>query len=53
MSLVDIANRNAAEEAKNIVSLGFAMLRIINDVKEMDPSYANFNMRIGVHTVNL
>lgn len=52
MSVVDVQHRNIYQEAKNVVSLGLAMLRVIEDVKQLDDSYMNFNMRIGVHTVN-
>ena len=51
MSLVDVDNRNVIQEAKNVVSMGLSMLKIVKEVKEMDPSYASFNMRIGIHTV--
>ena len=51
MSLVDVDNRNVIQEAKNVVSLGLAMLKIVNEIKKLDPSYVNFDMRIGVHTV--
>jgi len=46
-----VDNRNLVQEAKNVVSMGLSMLKIINEIKEMDPSYANFDMRIGIHTV--
>lgn len=51
MSLVDINNRNICQEARNVVKMGFSMLRIIEEIKQIDPSYSNFNMRIGIHTV--
>lgn len=51
ISLVDKDNRNPTEEAFNTINLGFAMIDAIMNVRLKDPSYENFNMRIGVHTV--
>ena len=53
MSLVDVDSRNAVTEAWNVVNMGLSMLRVIQEIKEMDPSYANFDMRIGIHTVSI
>ena len=51
MSLVDVDSRNLAAEAWNVVNMGLSMLRVIDEIKEMDPAYSNFDMRIGIHTV--
>ncbi len=51
ISLVDKENRNINEEANSIVNLGFAMIEAIEKVREKDPAYKNFNMRIGIHNV--
>lgn len=51
MSLVDKYNRNVTKEVGNILNLAFSMIEVIMKIREKDPSYKNFNMRIGIHNV--
>lgn len=51
ISLIEPTNRDIYLEAYNTVIFGFEMINVINDVRKRDSSFANFNMRIGIHTV--
>ncbi|KRX00071.1 Adenylyl cyclase class-3/4/guanylyl cyclase [Pseudocohnilembus persalinus] len=45
----DKNNRQYAEEAQNVLNLGFEMIKIIQDVRKQI-NYDGLNMRIGIHT---
>lgn len=51
MSLVDKYNRNITKEVSNVLSLAFSMIDVIMNIRQKDPNYRNFNMRIGIHNV--
>lgn len=51
ISLIEPTNRDIYLEAYNTVIFGFEMINVINDVRKRESSFANFNMRIGIHTV--
>ncbi len=53
ISLIESTNRNIYSEAYNTVLFGFEMINVINEIRKRDKSFAGFNMRIGIHTVNL
>ena len=51
MGFTDKKNRNApAEEANDVVQLGFKMIQIIERVRKQI-NFDKLNMRIGIHTV--
>ncbi|CAD8127655.1 unnamed protein product [Paramecium sonneborni] len=49
LGIMDILQRNPAQEAKNIVELGFGMIEIIRSVRQII-GYDGLDMRIGIHT---
>ncbi|CAK71063.1 unnamed protein product (macronuclear) [Paramecium tetraurelia] len=49
MGVMDLNQRDPAEEAQNVLVFGLKMIQIINDCNK-DPQYQHLNMRIGVHT---
>jgi class 3 adenylate cyclase len=46
----DLNRRNPAEEARNVLSVAFKMLKIIQIVREQ-VGFDGLHMRIGIHTV--
>ncbi|CAD8115088.1 unnamed protein product [Paramecium sonneborni] len=49
IGMIDYNNRNPHQEAKNIVDLGFEMIKIIGQVRKQI-NFDGLNMRIGIHT---
>ncbi|CAD8108619.1 unnamed protein product [Paramecium sonneborni] len=49
LGVVDIGQRNPAQEAKNVVELGFGMIEIIRNVRQII-GFDGLDMRIGIHT---
>ncbi|CAD8202997.1 unnamed protein product [Paramecium octaurelia] len=47
--IVDVTQRNPAQEAKNVVELGFKMIEIIRQVRSII-QFDGLDMRIGIHT---
>jgi class 3 adenylate cyclase len=50
IGMIDFQKRNPSREAKNILDLAFAMVEIIERVREAI-NFENLDMRIGIHTV--
>ncbi|CAK69401.1 unnamed protein product (macronuclear) [Paramecium tetraurelia] len=49
LGIIDIRQRNPAQEAKNVVELGFGMIEIIRNVRQII-GFDGLDMRIGIHT---
>lgn len=49
MGMVDALDRNQAQEAKNIIEMGFEMINKIKEVRN-NINFTELDMRIGVHT---
>ncbi|CAD8118499.1 unnamed protein product [Paramecium sonneborni] len=49
IGMIDFNDRNAINEAKNIVDLGFEMIRVIEVVRKQI-EFDGLDMRIGIHT---
>ena len=49
LGLINANDRNPAEEAKNVVEMGFSMINIIQEVRKII-KFDELDMRIGIHT---
>lgn len=49
IGMTDFNNRNPVLEAKNVVDLGFEMIKIIEKVRKQI-NFDGLDMRIGIHT---
>ncbi|CAD8192211.1 unnamed protein product [Paramecium pentaurelia] len=49
LGIIDIRQRNPAQEARNVVELGFGMIEIIRNVRQII-GFDGLDMRIGIHT---
>lgn len=52
MGLISANDRNPAQEAKNVVEMGYRMLEKIRKVRNL-VNHQNLDMRIGIHTVTI
>jgi class 3 adenylate cyclase len=50
LGLFDARDRNPPQEAKNVVEMGFSMIRGIRRTRK-EIGYNELDMRIGIHTV--
>ena len=50
LGLIDAQERNAEEEARNVIQFAFDMINSIKSVRKKNP---DLEMRIGIHTVKL
>ena len=51
LGILDAYKRDPAEEAKNVVQMGFSMIEIIKTVRNRI-NFHELDMRIGIHTVS-
>ena len=49
--VIDATQRSPAQEARNVVEMGFEMIEIIRQVRT-NIGFEGLDMRIGVHTVS-
>lgn len=47
--ILDAMYRDPAQEAKNVVDMGFSMIQVIESIKQ-EINFSDLGMRIGVHT---